>query len=306
MKILIIGEKFFGYAERIKDFLEKKNYEADLVFGFAPNFRDRIKRKLLGGGFDEKDYYKNVLKKDEIYDYILVINGKFLPDYFVEEIRSNYQGAKKILYVWDDLKNLNQTEEFFGLFDKKYSYSKFDADQNSAFEFRPFFYSKRIKTNAKTIGASFVGSLHSDRYKTLKNIEKLNPKISFFFYLYADFMSYFKYWKETKLKDIRFKVLNYDGYVKTLADSVALIELPHSEQKNITTRAIEVLGTQTKLVTTTHAIKNYDFYNENNIFILDKNNTSEIQNWLTKDYEEYSEELLQKYYIESWIDEILK
>lgn len=304
MKILIIGDKFFGYIDRIKIHLEKRNIFSDIIYSYVPTAMDRAKKKILNKEFDENFYYHNKLKFKSQYDLILVINGKKLPESFIEELKFSYKDTRKILYVWDDLKHLDQSKSFFEIFDKKYTYSKLDAAANPKFKYQPFFFTHQSDVLERKIGASFVGSLHSGRQKNLRALKKLNPQVNFFFYLYSDIISFLKYIKNTKVSEVKFKILNYDDYIKIVGNSTALIELPHPEQKNITTRAIEVLGTKTKLITTVQAIKSYDFYNENNIFIIDSN-ISQIQEWLKKDYLECDREIIKKYQIDSWLDAIL-
>lgn len=304
MKILIIGDAFFGYIDRIKIQLEKRNILSDIIYTYVPKSMDRAKKKILNKEYDEKYYYQNRLKAREKYDVILVINGKNLPESFIEELQNSHKNTRKILYVWDDFKNLNQSNCFFDIFHEKYTYSKLDAADNPEFKFQPFFFTHQSDVIKRNIGASFVGSLHSGRQKSLRDIKNLNPQVNFFFYLYSDIISFLKYTKNTKVSEVKFKILDYYDYIKIVGNSTALIELPHQEQKNITTRAIEVLGTKTKLITTVKAIKSYDFYNENNIFIMDSN-ISQIQEWLKKDYIEYDPELTKKYHIDSWLDVIL-
>jgi hypothetical protein len=304
MKILIIGDAFFGYIDRIKIHLEKRNILSDVIYTFEPKWLDRAKKKLLNKEFDEKYYYQNKLKANEKYNLILVINGKKIPEFFIEELKESYKNVRKILYAWDDLLNLDQSDSFFEIFDRKYSYSKLDSTANPEFIYQPFFFTHQSDIARRNIGASFVGSLHSDRQKNLRDIRNLNPEVIFFIYLYSDIISFMKYIRNTKICEVKFKILNYDNYIKIVGKSSAIIELPHPKQKNITTRAIEVLGTKTKLITTVDAVKNYDFYNENNIFIIN-NNISQIQEWLKKDYVEYHPELTKKYHIDSWLDVIL-
>lgn len=304
-KILIIGESFFGYVDRIKSHLEQRDITVDIIYTFVPTFEDRAKRKLFKKEFDEQNYYEQSLKAGNVYDLILVINGKKLPEKFIDNLKKFHPTTRKILYVWDDLDNLQQSDNFFSIFSKKYTYSKFDADRYPEFIFQPFFFSHQSNVSKRIIGASFVGTLHSDRYQKLQNLKKINPAVSFYFYLYTDLMSYIKFMKNTKLKDVKFKTLEYAQYIEAVAKSKALIELPHIDQKNITTRAIEVLGTKTKLITTSEAVKNYDFYNPENIFIINATNSDEISAWLDKDYKDYTPELLNKYHIESWLNVIL-
>ncbi|WP_417431767.1 hypothetical protein [Halpernia sp.] len=304
MKILIFSENFFGYADRIKEHLQKRNFEVDLKYFFIPGTLDRIKKKIFKIEYNQKPHYKHILSDDTIYDLVLVINGKDIPNFVIKKLSDKYKNCKKILYIWDDIKNLNPPEIFLQLFDKIYTYSKFDADENPDLEFLPFFYTHQSNTVSRKQDAAFVGTVHSDRYQKLKNFKKNNPKLHFYFYLYAGFITYLKYLSKVNIKDVQFTPLTYDDYIKVVANSKCLIELPHPTQRNITTRAIEVIGTHTKLITTSDAVKNYDFYNPINIFIVKDNNVSEIQNWIKNSYQEYPEEIIRKYYIDNWLDKI--
>lgn len=305
MEILIISEPFFGYANRIKDFLINQKHAVDLKFQFVPSVKDRLKRQIFKREFDQAHYYENLLDPKKNYDFILVINGKNIPITVIEKMTSYYKNSRKILYIWDDFKNLEQNRTFYDFFDIKYTYSKFDAEENKDLFFLPFFYSHGSTNKIRDIDVSFVGSMHSDRYQKLRQIKNANQKLKYFYYIYADFITYAKYFTKIKFTDVNFSVMSYDNYIKTLSKSKAVIELPHPTQKNITTRAIEVLGTRTKLITTSHAVKNYEFYHPDNVFIINDKNLPEISDWLNITFNENSSEILKKYSLQNWVDNIL-
>lgn len=305
MKILIIAEHFFGYEERIKNRLQQRNYEVDLKYLFVPSSSDRIKKKIFGKDYPLDAYYEKLLDHRKNYDFLLVINGKNMPVRFVEKLSSTLMNASKVLYIWDDMENLDQTEAFYQIFDRKYTYSKFDADKSSGISFLPFFFSHDTENYDREIDVSFVGSLHSDRYKTITQFKRNNPSLNCSFYLYTDVMSYLKYCTGTPVNEVKFKKLDYEKYISLLSKSKAVLELPHPTQKNITTRAIEALGTRTKLITTSVAVKEYDFYNPNNIFILNEENGSELKEWINVGYEENDAKVREKYTMDSWLDHIL-
>ena len=71
-------------------------------------------------------------------------------------------------------------------------------------------------------------------------------------------------------------------------------------------RSIEILGLQRKLITTNKDIQNYDFYNKNNIFILDRANPVMDMDFFKAPYEKLNEKLYGKYSLENWILEVLK
>ena len=53
--------------------------------------------------------------------------------------------------------------------------------------------------------------------------------------------------------------------MEIFSDSRCILDAPQAGQVGLTIRTIECLGAKRKLVTTNSDIKNYDFYNENNI-----------------------------------------
>lgn len=69
---------------------------------------------------------------------------------------------------------------------------------------------------------------------------------------------------------------------------------------------MECLAYNTKLITTNKDVINYDFYNENNILIVDK--IEEIEkidiNFFKSPYLELSKEILDKYSFEGFLKEI--
>ena len=71
-------------------------------------------------------------------------------------------------------------------------------------------------------------------------------------------------------------------------------------------RNIEILGLKRKLITTNKDIVNYDFFNENNIFILDRNNPIIDISFLEKPYVMLNEDIYKKYSLKNWIIEVLK
>lgn len=306
MKVLVIGESFFGYIERIRHHFQKLNIDTNVFYTYLPSSVDRAKRQFFKKEFDARFHYQKLFSFKIDYDLILIINGKNLPNYFIDALQKFYPTTRKILYVWDDLKNLEQTDYFFSIFDQRYTYSRLDADLNRGFEFLPFFYTNKSNIVNRNIDASFIGTLHSDRHSKLHEIKKNNSEINFYNYLYSDFITYLKFMKKVNFNEVKFKSLDYSNYISMVACSKALIELPHPDQSNITTRAIEVLGTKTKLITTSVAVKMYDFYTPKNIFILTEENSEEITDWLKEEYDDYPVDLTHKYFITNWLHQILK
>ena len=70
-------------------------------------------------------------------------------------------------------------------------------------------------------------------------------------------------------------------------------------------RSIEIIGLRRKFITTNRDIVNYDFYNPNNILVLDRKNSIVDMSFFDKPYEMLPDEIYEKYSLRNWILEVL-
>lgn len=304
MKILIVGNKFFGYTERVCEHLGTYN-QVDTIYIYQPCFRDRILKKLFKIGFPTKKYYKNQLQNLSVeYDRILVFGGG-APTELLVDIKNRYQQCKLYLYLSADMESYRFTDTYINLFDKVMTYSLNDAKAYN-FIYQPWFFTHK-KITAKSIGISFIGTIHDSRLKTLINVTKIK-NTSIFYYIYTDKLAFCKQaFKWMVLRNyIHFRGLPYENYIEVLSQSKATLDLPEKRQTNITTRPIEALGTQTKIITSNRYIVNYDFYKKENIFILTPESTNQqILEWLDIPYTQLDESIVSHYSIENWCNDVL-
>lgn len=105
-----------------------------------------------------------------------------------------------------------------------------------------------------------------------------------------------------------FKRRHYDQPIpeeeaaKYIQQSRILVDLYQRGQTGLSQRAVEALLNKKKLITDNENIKKYDFYRENNIFVLNDNNLNEIEEFLKKPYEEISGDILKQYSFDSWFE----
>ena len=64
---------------------------------------------------------------------------------------------------------------------------------------------------------------------------------------------------------------------------------------------MEALFLEKKLITNNKDIKNYDFYNPSNIFILGENNIEDIKEFINKPYEKVEQKIIDYYDFEQWL-----
>ena len=99
--------------------------------------------------------------------------------------------------------------------------------------------------------------------------------------------------------------LSYYENLKMVANSKILIDLHHENLHNgLSFRIFESLGYNKKIITTNKAVKNYDFYNTNNIHIID--DEQELELFLNSDFITIDLRIKEKYSFTNWIKNILE
>ena len=80
------------------------------------------------------------------------------------------------------------------------------------------------------------------------------------------------------------------------------MDVNHPLQYGLTSRSIEALGANRKLITTNSNVKAYDFFNENNILIIDRKNPIIKEEFFYKNYIKPNKETYEKYSLAASID----
>ena len=116
-------------------------------------------------------------------------------------------------------------------------------------------------------------------------------------------------WNFFKFNNERIKIspflLKREKYNTILADSDIIFDLVRFNQTGLTQRIFDALFLEKKIITTSSVIKNYDFYNEDNILILDINTTiDDIEKFRKKKYIRVDKKIVENYSIKNWVADI--
>ena len=225
-----------------------------------------------------------------------------------------FNNSKFYLYLYDSLNNISNISEKFPYFDNISSFDKKDCSNNKILKFKPLFYCDEYyrKTNNQSYkyDLCFIGTIHSDRYKILKMVKKEaeDNGLNMFFYPYlqSKFIYYFykifkPEFRNSKISDFKFNKLSSKTISKIIDESNVIIDIQHPKQTGLTMRTIEILGLRKKLITTNKDIQNYDFYNKNNIMIVDRNQFIISRDFFNKQYINLNNEIYEKYSLGSWV-----
>ena len=115
-----------------------------------------------------------------------------------------------------------------------------------------------------------------------------------------------KNYKRVHYGDVQFKMMPFKKLYEYYANSRCIVDVENAFQRGLTMRSIEVLGLKRKFITTNEDIKNYDFYNENNILVVNRGNPVVDMSFFDKPYEILDDSIYYKYSLSNWILEVLK
>lgn len=316
--ILLISPNFFNYEIEIKKelkhlgahvtLLPDRPFTSPLIKAIA-----RYARALILPLFDF--FYRRTISSQGAYDIIFVIQGEGLSINTLKNIRNKNPKALMILYMWDSFKNKKNLIGHIDYFDKVYTFDPDDA-KNLKLNFKPLFFLGQHKASNKRniYDLSFVGTMHSDRFfvaYTLKKSLKSIKKVFFYFYLQASWMYWFHKCFNSKFTFAKREYfftqsMARSEVLKLFSQSFSILDVEHPNQKGLTMRTFESLGLGKKLITTNVNIKDYDFYDSNNIYILDRKNIRPIpESFFKKPYKALDRVLREKYSLSTWLKDIL-
>ena len=254
---------------------------------------------------------KKKIENDNIdYDTIFVIKGSCIPEDFYSFLKTQYPNAKFVQYLWDDICNDPEATKTFRYFNAIYSYNEWDC-KKFGLTFRPFFYSEYYLSDfqERKYDLSCIMSFSEDRIELLnKFFNNIKKPLSNYILIKGSLLLKLLYISKIGcLKQyVTSKGIDYATMMDVLKKSKCQIDIQHPCQKGLTTRAFEALATNTKLITTNANIKEYDFYNPQNIAIISREDPIVDIEWINLPYKPVPMDILNKYSLSRFLSDMLK
>lgn len=310
--ILFITYDLSGYyncihEELIKQFANVDYYNmANLKFKYKNAFQKTysgiyklITKKKL------KNYYKlqPILNETQgkKYDYILIVRPDLFFDSQLKKLKNKTENF--IAYYHDSINNITRKKEVIHFFDKVYSYEKKDVTDYNL-EFIPnFIYLNSYSKNTNFKYDLFTIMSCDYRMSLLNNLAKelQKNKISYQFLVQHD---------KPKKSDLITYITtrkNNQEVLELINNSKILVDIhKYNTQQGLTFRVFESLFFNKKLITSNQDIKNYSFYNPNNILIIKEGEEISIPaNFLNTAYTPVPKEIYLKHHHTTWISTVL-
>lgn len=321
-KILFFSVQTFGLEKDIVHQLEKHGAEVT-YFDERPSNSTlmkgliRLKKSLLQKIIDK--YYQDILSKisDIQFDYLLVNRGEIVTTHFMEEFIKQQPNCKRIFYTWDSFKNHAYGLDLLPFFHKRFTFDKSEAIKYGI-GFRPLYFTDRYREildcqESKCIDVLFLGTAHSDRYIISSKVAKWcedNELTTFnYYYMQGRFVYFFKKFFDETFKIFDYKKLSFtslspEQIIEYYKKSKVILDINHPGQTGLTMRTFESIGAGKKLVTTNQYIKDYPFYNENNILVIDRTNPMLNRFFFEQPYVELGEEVYEYCSIDGWVNDL--
>ncbi|SEH67029.1 hypothetical protein SAMN02927937_00789 [Paenimyroides aquimaris] len=314
--LLFFAPNHFDIDLAILNQLEKmEQYQIVKIDPESYQYKNSFERifNLLGKIFFNKTLKKDWKAKQQLnhinqqkkYDVCLIFRPDLLHPKVLNFIQDNVK-SRKVVY-WDSFDKIPKLKSTLPYFNDFYSFEEKDCN-NYNFKKISNFYIHKKTDKLPTYDAFFFGSKDARLNNIIKVITYLKEKK---WNAQALIVA-----KKTKSKS---KPVNVNGVTITETstpfsqiyqyseNTKIVIDIAHSNQKGLSMRPYEALGLKRKLITNNSNIKNYDFYNEKNIFIItDFDNLNIPDSFLNTPFEKLPQEVYNKYHIKNWLENILQ
>ena len=320
---LFIGASFFGYAKAIVSELEKRGHKT-IWFEDRPGI-DTLTKAILRVSpaliqHKTESYFDSIIEqlRGEPIQHVFVVKGEALSVPAIGRLRATFPNARFTLYFWDSYRNMPRgSAEKVPLFDRAFTFDPVDARADNRLKYRPLFYLPDFATLPdveRDIDILFIGTVHSDRYAVLKQIEKAIPHgLGFTQMLYYPSRSLYRvkrifrrsFWGAPSGNTI-FKPLTRQEIISLIARASVIVDIERSVQAGYTIRTIETIAAGRKLITTNPKIQDADFYQPSNHLYIDRENPTIEADFFSKPIKNTSSDVITRYSLNGWLNDIFE
>lgn len=314
MHITLISLDNWGFNNHIATALEKQGhnvhhinfnkyeYKYSSILYRAYNFflKTFLKKNLKTIYFGKK-IIENLKEIDQIQDLIVVIKGDFIDPKSVAELKK--YGKKTIAYFNDNTHRCPKIIRVIPHFDEVYSFEKEDCKKYNLKFGTNWIYNSNCVRNEKPFEYQVFNIISQD--KRLSILSKIASDLKAKNITHKIFVYNKKFQRRTSTIEFITNHIPLSEINEYISRSQVLLDINRKKQIGLTFRVFESIGLQKKLITTNSDIVNYDFYNPNNILVIDEKNPDIPVSFFEKEYQKIPEEIFNKYTLEGWIENVV-
>lgn len=237
-------------------------------------------------------WYGDWRRKTKSYSEIIIFATK---DYsFIKKIKKDNPSIKITFWYWNPAFRMGIPRKVLFNLARVFSFDQDDCEKYNL-SFNTTFYFEKIKLKKKKdkYDTLFVG-LNKGRRETLEKLyTDLNSlELKNLFHIVPD---------KDENHSQKKKPIPYKEYLELLAESKCIIDIIAEGQSGLTVRSMESIFHQKKLITNDLNIKNQDFYDPNNIYIIGIDKFEDIADFINSPYEKVNPIIVEKYDFKNWL-----
>ena len=312
MKICLISFDYWNYDKHIVTALQKKGIQAthiDIseyrykyknIFQKIGNFLNKLFLKKNIKKIKRQEYILDTLNHIGKQDRILVIRPDLIEKRFHKKIKQKTD--QYIAYIYDSCTRFPVDHLLDNIFDRIFSFDLKDVETYNFEHITNYIYLDKqpIETHFKY--DVFIVLSPDERIQQLNQIAKqLDAQgLSYKFIVVGSRKPSNLY----KNIDYTATEVNTDQLKSYLKDSRVILDLLRHNHHGLSFRIFEALAYQKKIMTTNASVKKYDFYDPNNILVLDPENIAIDSTFFTTEYRVLEDEVYHQFTVDHFADTI--
>ena len=314
MKICLISFDYWNYDKHIVIALQKKGiqathidiskykYEYKSVFQKITNFISKLLFKKNIKKIKRQEFIIEELNRIGKQDAILAIRPDLIEKTTHKKIKQKTD--QYIAYIYDSCSRFPVDHLLDNIFDRIYSFDLKDVKTYGFKHITNYIYldKQRIETNFKY--DAFIVLSPDERIHQLNQIAKQldAQSINYKFIVVGSR-------KPTNLyKGIDYTAteVNTEQLKTYLKDSRVILDLLRHNHHGISFRIFEALAYQKKIMTTNASVKEYAFYNPNNILVLDPEHINIDEAFFTTEYNALEDKVYHQFTVDHFVDTVFQ
>lgn len=318
-KLLFISPNYYGFNEVVLEgFIKYSGCEVHHIVSNEKyvyrNLWEKIENFLtktfLGRNLKNEKASKKLTSEINSlghFSYIIVNRHDLLIKEQLIILQSKTENLFSLL--WDSLQKIPQLENNIDLFRKIYSFDNLDCEQHGFIKIDNFYFIRKEGNKSDSFTVSYLGTYD----------KRIDDVIKFFNFFKEQQISsrakiYIYHSELHKVKEILPEAVEFIHEIIPFRDSYQfyenskiILDLAHENQRGLSFRPYEAIGLKKKLITNNPEILKYDFYDPQNIFVVDTGKEINIpMEFFESAYHEIDKSIADQYYIKNWVEKIIE
>lgn len=335
-KVLLIAPPHMGIYKDIETELKKQGHEVDSMVLENPSNDPFFKANNENKSCNKEKFLKSletfwddVYSKGELrkpYDNLLVIDGTTIHPKLFSYLKEANPQIRCVAFLYDSV-SLYGFDRNFDYYDKVYSFNRNDVSEYKL-KFLPIYWIPVLKKERIDCYAFGMGVYSHARYEIYKMVEDIckKNKLPYFIKLYIPkqrdtFLFRIKSFVKTLLGNlgvlsnnvysldlVTHQPLQPETFREYIANSNVVIDTSNPHQDGLTARFMWALGEGKKIITNNKFVKEYDFYNEEQFYIVNIDDSSRLESFILEPFVPSLEyyEMVNQWRIDNWVKTVLE